>query len=145
MYCILLNMWLSLPPSPSLRYHYYGLSIKETSIYYRSVYSKKGLTRYAYNCSKKSNGHCGKVDGPNLRLLCRGWHRFVTLEENYIWKIVNVYIAVSANICEQTISIVTMNAKSIINLHWWFMVVLFELQRSLQFMNQRRTWDVQIK
>ena len=30
----------------SLRYHYYGLSIKETSIYYRSVYSKKGLTRY---------------------------------------------------------------------------------------------------
>lgn len=27
------------------RYHYYGLSIKETSMYYRSVYSKKGLTR----------------------------------------------------------------------------------------------------
>lgn len=29
------------------RYHYYGLAIKETSIYYRSVYSKKGLTRLA--------------------------------------------------------------------------------------------------
>ena len=28
-----------------IRYHYYGLAIKETSIYYRSVYSKKGLTR----------------------------------------------------------------------------------------------------
>jgi len=27
------------------KYHYYGLSIKETSMYYRSVYSKKGLTR----------------------------------------------------------------------------------------------------
>lgn len=28
------------------RYHYYGLAIKESSIYFRSVYSKQGLTRY---------------------------------------------------------------------------------------------------
>lgn len=27
------------------RYHYYGIGIKETSIYYHSVYSGKGLTR----------------------------------------------------------------------------------------------------
>ena len=30
------------------RYHYYGLAIRETSIYYRSVYSKNGLTRYIH-------------------------------------------------------------------------------------------------
>ena len=31
------------------RYHYYGMGIKESSVYYHSVYSGKGLTRYGYN------------------------------------------------------------------------------------------------
>lgn len=46
---VLISVYYGARDSPhplSLRYHYYGLSIKETSIYYRSVYSKKGLTRY---------------------------------------------------------------------------------------------------
>jgi hypothetical protein len=30
------------------RYHYYGIGIKETSIYYHSVYAGKGLTRYVH-------------------------------------------------------------------------------------------------
>lgn len=29
------------------RYHYYGIGIKESSAYYHSVYSGKGLTRYS--------------------------------------------------------------------------------------------------
>jgi hypothetical protein len=29
-----------------IRYHYYGIGIKETSTYYHSVYSGKGLTRF---------------------------------------------------------------------------------------------------
>lgn len=29
------------------KYHYYGIGIKETSIYYHSVYSGKGLTRFS--------------------------------------------------------------------------------------------------
>lgn len=29
-----------------LRYHYYGIGIRETSQYYHSVYTGKGLTRY---------------------------------------------------------------------------------------------------
>jgi hypothetical protein len=29
-----------------VRYHYYGIGIKETSTYYHSVYSGKGLTRF---------------------------------------------------------------------------------------------------
>jgi len=41
---IVQRTWVYLLFSMS-RYHYYGLSIKETSMYYRSVYSKKGLTR----------------------------------------------------------------------------------------------------
>ena len=119
------------PPPPSLRYHYYGLSIKETSIYYRSVYSKKGLTRYAYNCNQMATVVKLMAQTSGFSVVAD-----IALEENYIWKTVNVYIAVSANICERTISIVTRNAKSIINLRWWFMVVLFELQRSLQFMTR---------
>ncbi len=31
-----------------VRYHYYGIGIRETSQYYQSVYSGKGLTRYAF-------------------------------------------------------------------------------------------------
>ena len=30
------------------RYHYYGIGIKETSIYFRSAYSKRALTRFVY-------------------------------------------------------------------------------------------------
>jgi hypothetical protein len=30
------------------RYHYYGIGIKETSTYYHSVYSGKGLTRFVH-------------------------------------------------------------------------------------------------
>ena len=30
------------------RYHYYGIGIKETSIYFRSAYSKRALTRSVY-------------------------------------------------------------------------------------------------
>lgn len=35
------------------KYHYYGLAIKETSIYFRSTYSKKGLTRFSNACIKR--------------------------------------------------------------------------------------------
>lgn len=38
------------------KYHYYGLAIKETSVYYRSVYSKKGLTRFSGASVKRENG-----------------------------------------------------------------------------------------
>lgn len=33
------------------RYHYYGIGIKETSIYFRSAYSKRALTRFVYKKS----------------------------------------------------------------------------------------------
>ena len=35
------------------KYHYYGISIKESSVYYHSVYSGKGLTRFSGTEGKK--------------------------------------------------------------------------------------------
>ncbi|NXX82072.1 RFX6 protein, partial [Urocolius indicus] len=43
------------------KYHYYGIGIKESSAYYHSVYSGKGLTRYNnITCETKSGGFTRK-------------------------------------------------------------------------------------
>ena len=60
------------------RYHYYGLAIRETSIYYRSIYSKQGLTRYAAmeiaGIRATTTQKSYKVIGPSSSLCLRGFY-----------------------------------------------------------------------
>ena len=44
------------------RYHYYGIGIKETSIYFRSAYSKRALTRFVYKKSVHVVCVCTTID-----------------------------------------------------------------------------------
>ncbi|CAG00146.1 unnamed protein product, partial [Tetraodon nigroviridis] len=47
--------------SPTLdRYHYYGIGIKESSAYYHSIYSGKGLTRFSGSKLKNEGGFTRK-------------------------------------------------------------------------------------
>uniref|UniRef100_A0A8C6NDH2 DNA-binding protein RFX6 n=1 Tax=Melopsittacus undulatus TaxID=13146 RepID=A0A8C6NDH2_MELUD len=43
------------------KYHYYGIGIKESSAYYHSVYSGKGLTRYSNIRLKRSHSKTGTL------------------------------------------------------------------------------------
>uniref|UniRef100_A0A8C9RWJ5 Regulatory factor X, 6 n=1 Tax=Scleropages formosus TaxID=113540 RepID=A0A8C9RWJ5_SCLFO len=49
-----------LPFFVSHRYHYYGIGIKESSAYYHSVYSGKGLTRFSGSKLKNEGGFTRK-------------------------------------------------------------------------------------